>query len=173
MKPFKKLKLVYTPDYDFKLIGIVSTAANYELCHWLNVMLKLDLSRSNDIEYVKKDSFTAANVLISFAIFEYHDEILKRDFHLLSNTAFSEAQSTTTTPQLFEKNEYNAVKYYLAEEAKEIHYFLKITGHLSKKESKELYVQLRKLSCITVFKIIHLATFKSKELFIIDNTHTK
>jgi hypothetical protein len=172
MKSKKSIKLKYLPDYNFKLIGIASQVPSFELCYWLNLQLDIDLLRIEDLKYEKKIKTINEFVSAKFPFFYYIDEVMKRKFHIICNKSLYEFESTIDERSLFKENDVNTASFYLIEEAKDINFFLQVFGHFTKREWAILVIHLRKIECITNFKVIEVESLKSKELLIIDTQPT-
>jgi hypothetical protein len=132
-------KLINLPGTDNTLIAISSHEKDYFLCWKLNTNLKIELIKQPDFEVFKQKE----NITQTFSIFEYSDEKYPVSYKLISN-----------------KSE----KGFLIDELKNIDYFLKISGQLSKEECSDLILKIKQTeSVITAFEI-DIQKIKSKHL---------
>jgi len=77
-----KAKTFYIePEFDFKLITIVSSLKDYRTCWLLNNTLKISFLRMPELEV----PLTKKNKTAFFNLFEYYDHLDKMKYNLISN----------------------------------------------------------------------------------------
>lgn len=142
LKQAKKLLLELESDYDFKLMGIVSTAEAYRLGWLLHGKLRLFVERMEDVEiHLSKKSTTAY-----FPLYEFQDEEQRLEYFLLGNS--------------FEGN-------FLIPEMKQINYWLIIRGVFENLHSAGLLSQVKALPSVQTALWVNPAELKSKDNLMI------
>lgn len=135
----KLLKLDF--EYDFNLLGIVSTARHYHLCWAINKELSLNFNRTDDVEIIfpktKKHSY--------FSVFRHKEEENEFPQYLITN-----------------KGSYG----YFVPERKETDFFLMLNKNHDVLEIKKIMKSLKKVSIVQAVYEIHPLAIKSKENFI-------
>ena len=76
-----KLTLKVSYDYDFTLLAIVASCRIYKLCWHLNKLLKLQLSKQNDIEVADKEK----RQMDYFDNYLYLDENQQISYQIIAN----------------------------------------------------------------------------------------
>lgn len=135
-KKIQKIKLKLQPDYNFSLIGIVSSENDYTIIWIINEVLKIELKKQPELEVIDKKN----NVNKPFVRFLFSDESTATDYTLVSN-----------------KSE----KGYLVKEQSQIDYFLKIETE-SDLITPSVLKKLKKSKAILAIFDIPPANLKSK-----------
>lgn len=142
----KKSKLILdiAYDFDFVLIGIISSARDFTLAWYLNKFLDIELKKQDDINYqfLKNDNFFISNY-----IFESDYSIIR----LLKNRA---------TEFL------NIKKPYLLPELKTYDYFVILNGEFAA-YYKDFILKLQQIPEINYTKQIDYEALPSKENLLI------
>ncbi|NNC86458.1 MAG: IPExxxVDY family protein [Bacteroidia bacterium] len=94
----KVVKLQLDNDYDFVLLGLVSTAKDYRVCHLLNKMFELDLCKGDDISITINKKGNSNQFSYYDFVNEDHEE-----FYFISN----KGKTTSFIP------EYKLLDYFL------------------------------------------------------------
>ena len=151
----KKLLLDY--DYDFLLIGILSTVPDYKLCWGMNRALKLNLNREKDLELLLKNneeesdltlSFEHPELLYQFSKFGYYNEVTHIRYTVVANKSNSRL---------------------LIREEQSVDYFLLVDGlYGDEKLSEDMIKKLRKQKEIVTAYTIDPNTLKSKQNLIFE-----
>lgn len=129
---------------DFHLIGISSYENDYRVCWDVNNCLKTNLQKTENFELVDKDSETSQ----TFPVFLYEDETRYLVFKLIGN------RSETGL---------------LTREWKNMDFFLKITGEITKKELYEILERIKKSTLIRTAMI--LEPRQAKTIHILNSIH--
>lgn len=130
-------------DFDFGLVGIVSPLRDYILCWEINRILKLKLSRLEDIEI--SNALKGKHVMYSF--FRYENNIDKCIYHLVSNKYFSD---------------------YLVPELKEFDYFLRFSGDLPEEFNSNIQGQIKSINHVMATVKLNPTNIKSRHNLILD-----
>jgi hypothetical protein len=129
-----KLKVEY--DFDFCLIGVVSSEKDFRLCWLLNTGVGLKLAKTDD-------HISGAG---NHSLFTYSDENLMREYYLIINKSDSGK--------------------LLMEEHQHTGYFIIIKGELTDEEKKYFAEQIKKLNSVSASYLIDAGTLKSKHNLI-------
>ena len=135
----KTLKIDYTDDFDFMLIGISSGSKDFKLCHFLNVALGKNFVRTGDHELIMGKN----NSSVQFSKFVFDDE-QGHNYILVGNKS-------------------NDV--YLIPELKNMDYFLLIQPSASI-EANGLLEQINAIDLVQAVFLIDVNTLKSKYNFL-------
>ncbi len=131
-----KLKLEWDDDYDFDLIGICSSYADYRLCWNINKALSIQLSKGEDYPLKNKKDGE-----FFFSFYEFVDDFDHSEYYLIKNQSFN-----------YKK---------LIPEQDKIDYFLILKNNYNK-DIDVLVTDLKKIDCIlTAFKF-EPSSLKSK-----------
>lgn len=130
-----KLKLDFTYDYDFILIGIHSTLEDFLLALQLNNVFGIKLRR-------KEESLNFKNKNGDFSIYDCDNEANFTFWSLISNKQVVEESLEDISFSLFEAV-YST--YILIKEKKEIDYFLKIEGNFTTAEKQKIIQKINKI----------------------------
>ena len=131
-----KLKLEWEDDYDFDLIGICSSYADYRLCWNINKALSIQLSKGEDYPLKNKKDGE-----FFFSFYEFVDDFDHSEYYLIKNQSFN-----------YKK---------LIPEQDKIDYFLILKNNYNK-DIDVLVTDLKKIDCIlTAFKF-EPSSLKSK-----------
>jgi hypothetical protein len=131
-----KLKLEWEDDYDFDLIGICSSYADYRLCWNINKALSIQLSKGEDYPLKNKKDGE-----FFFSFYEFVDDFDHSEYYLIKNQSFN-----------YKK---------LIPEQDKIDYFLILKNNYNK-DIDVLVSDLKKIDCIlTAFKF-EPSSLKSK-----------
>ncbi|NNC94781.1 MAG: IPExxxVDY family protein [Chitinophagales bacterium] len=136
------LKLL-DPAEDFILIGIASHEKDYKICWLLNNSLKLDFTKSDDLEFDDKKE-GKKNL---FCKFSFEDEFNRIQYFLLGN-----------------KNNANI----LLPQWKEMDYLLKIAGNIQDIDQDEIVKKLNSINTVQLAVSIDLKSLKTKDYLIFD-----
>jgi hypothetical protein len=138
LKQPKKLLLELDSDYDFKLMGIVTTAEVYRLGWLLHHKLRLFVERLDDIEIhllKKKES-------AYFPLFEFQDEEQRLEYFMLGN-----------------RSEGN----FLIPEMKQVSYWLLIRGVFDNLNESQLLKKVKALPQVQTALWVNPEELKSKD----------
>jgi len=137
----KKIKLDYSPEYDFIVIAIVSFEKDYKIVWDINNSLGYDFARSDDyLAYHKKRKMDQ-----EFSTFIFHDEKDYIDFRIITN---------------------KSDQGYLLEEIKNIDYIILIKGDFEESYDKKVLAQLQNLKSVQSAFLLDLSKLKGKERLI-------
>lgn len=134
----KKLKLDYTPDFDFIIIAIVSVEKDYKLIWDINTNLDFDFVRVNDYTVYNKKS--KSDQAFSCFVSEQHCEYL--DLKIISNKSLTG---------------------YLLDEIKNIDFLLMINGEYENDLAKKTQTLLNKLASVQSAFILDINRIKGKD----------
>ncbi len=137
MEKPKKLFLDEPAEYDFDLIGIVSSLKSYVLASRLNKWLSLDFVRSNDLRTVNKK----AGGTDEFAVYEFNDENLFITYRLFQNKS----------------------KGVLLPQYKNLDFFLCIAGEVKPSDLKVFAAKFSAIDGIQYAMLIDTENLKGKE----------
>lgn len=135
-----KHKLVLVDDFDFELIGICSSNADYRLCWGINNALQLKLAKDNDYEIRLKKG--GVNL---YSFYSYFDEEEHIEYYLVKNVS----------------NNYKR----LIPEKDQIDYFLIIKNNFTK-EINDILTRLKTVDTILTAFTFDPNELKSKEYLI-------
>ncbi|MFN6945084.1 MAG: IPExxxVDY family protein [Cytophagaceae bacterium] len=140
----KASKLIVEYDYDFEVLGIISSAKDYKLAYNINKALNIDLEKTQDLslEFLKD-----GKIQIAQFVFETEYSCLR----LLKNK-----------PIEF----YNVSKPFLIPEMKEYDYFIHLSGEGNMWNAKELESTLKIIPIIQYVLKIDINNLKSRENLI-------
>jgi hypothetical protein len=136
----KKIKL--SPDFDFEIIGISSSAYDYQIAWELTQLFDFEFEKSSDVTIID-EKYSEYQV---FNVFEVKDEEEECLAKLISNKA-------------------NNIGYF-CEELKNIDFFLLIFDKKKLLEINDLKKKLKKSKNINAVFIFDIENIKSKEKFI-------
>lgn len=139
----KKSIIQFEYDWDFILIGLVTTSRDYQLCWLLNKFLNVQFRKTDDIEM----SLKRKNKLLEFCHFRFDDEINKLEFHIISNKSLGE----------------NLIPEYRI-----IDYLLIIKGYYPLNKKTELLSGLKTLTALTALIEINAEELMSRENLILE-----
>lgn len=135
-----KHKLVLEDDFDFELIGICSSNADYRLSWGINNALKITLAKDSDYEInVKKDGEH------TYSFYSFYDEDDHIEYYLVKNLS----------------NNYKK----LIPEKDQIDYFLIVKNNFTK-EINDILMRLKEVDSILTAFIFNPDDLKSKEFLI-------
>lgn len=134
----KKIKLTYSPDYEFVLIGISCQEDDYKLAWSINNDLDLTLSKKKDISIFNKKYSETQN----FSVFTHNDETNLTSYNLISNRC---------------KNG------FLIKEYNKFDYFLQIYGEQTESDINEILNKMKKNNNIIIAGKLDLSKIKSVE----------
>jgi hypothetical protein len=149
-----KLKLDFTYNYDFFLIGVHSTLEDYLLAIHLNSIFDIQLRKCNfTLNFESKRG--------DFTIYDYNNEDNFTYWSLISNKQVIEEEIKSNSYSLFD-NIYNT--YILIKEKKRVDFFLKIEGDFDIKERNEILNKITK-----IIGVLACAEIKPESLKEINN----
>ena len=135
-----KHKLVLEEDFNFDLIGICSSNADYRLCWGINNALNIALAKTEDLGIkVKKEG----EHLYSF--YSYYDEAEHIEFYLVKNLS----------------NQYRK----LIPEKDQIDYFLVVKNNFTQ-EINDMLTRLKRVDSILTAFVFNPDELKSKEYLV-------
>jgi hypothetical protein len=140
----KTNKLVVDFDYDFKMIGITSSAKEYKLAWSINQLLKIHLIKSEDINLQFQND---CNILVSTYLYSTEYSQLR----LLKNKSIEFS---------------NIAKPYLVPELKDYDYFIHILDEGSIFDAEKMKVKLQNCASIQYIKLLDVSEIKSKDNLI-------
>lgn len=149
------LKLDIEYDFDFEVIGVVSSLSGYQLAWSINNSLKIDLAKEKDIEL----NFTSKKVVISNYIFEEEYSYLR----LIKNKS---AEETLVNNELSLFN-VGQSEYFLPE-LKRYDFIIQIEGIIDNKEAYEIVGELNALRKVELANLIDLDDIKEKDNLIFE-----
>ena len=133
----KVIKLQLDHDFDFVLLGLVSTVKDYRACFQINKLLEIDLCKENDLELKTNKTGNTDH----FSFYEYINED-QEEFYFICN------KGKTTS---------------LISEYKHLDYFLIVKNQLSDSTESELLKKLNSTSLILGVYSIDASRLKSRE----------
>jgi hypothetical protein len=140
----KTNKLVVDFDYNFKMIGIISSAKEYKLAWSINQILKIHLIKSDDINLQFHND---CNILVStYLYFTEYSQL-----RLLKNKSIEFS---------------NIAKPYLIPELKDYDYFIHIIDEGCIFDEEWMKDQLQTSSAVQYVKVIDVSELKSKDNLI-------
>ena len=143
---------------DYSLIGIHSSEEDYKLAYLLNLHLNTKFTISDySLDFKNKNA--------SFPIFEFVDEKNQLANYLISNKYIGNT-SVNTGENLFSKNELFSATSYLISEKKNVDYFIKIEGEISKVELLKTIEKLNKINQVVTSYTINPSKLNSKDFLI-------
>lgn len=137
----KTKKIKFSPEFNFKLIGITSTAEDYKISWILSKILKTDFIKLPDIQIID-DKFSEYQY---FSVFESRDADEEISFKIISN---------------------KANVGYLAEDLHQIDYFLIVYKNIEYSDLEKIKKEIKQNDAITSVFIFDINDIKSKEKFI-------
>lgn len=137
MSKRKVIKLELEENYDFLMLGLVSTAKDYRICFQLNKLLELDLCKQKDIEL--KTNKTGNTDHFSFYEFVNEDQV---EYYFICN----KGKTTGLIP-----------------EYKQLDYFFIIKNQIGDFESSDFIKKLNSISLILGVYPINASMLKSRE----------
>lgn len=137
----KKIKLDYSPEYDFLVIAIVSFEKDYKLVWDINNSLAFDFARTDDyLAYHKKRKLDQ-----EFSSFIFSDEKEYIDYRIITN---------------------KSDQGYLLEELKNIDYIVLIKGDFEESYDRKFLSKLQNLKSVQSAFLLDLNKLKAKERLI-------
>ncbi|PCJ58511.1 MAG: hypothetical protein COA79_13430 [Planctomycetota bacterium] len=91
-------KLVLDYDYDFLLIGILSSAPDYKLCWGINKVLQIALKKEKDLQLQLHESekreglkltFEKPEMTPQFSMYSYYNEVTHERYTIAANKSIS------------------------------------------------------------------------------------
>jgi hypothetical protein len=140
----KPIKLVVEYDFDFDLIGLITSLKGHKLAWCINNELKIELKKEEDI---------CINFLneAQLVIINYFFETEHSNFRLIKNKSCEFA---------------NIASPYLIPELKEYDYFIQLQDETSIFNASEITGKLKNIGGIEYLKIIETENLKSKDNLI-------
>ena len=151
--PTLKLDIEY--DFDFEVIGVVSSASAYKLAWEINNELKIDLSKGKDIVL----DFTKKEVIITNFLFEEEHSFIR----LIKNKSLEDTTVANPT-SLFDVG----VNEYFLPELKKYDYVIQLEGSINNLYSDEIINKLNALNKIQLVTPIDLDDLKEKDNLIFE-----
>ena len=133
----KVLRASVGDEFDFLLLGIVSQAREYKLCHFLNQKLLLTLQRVNDYEVMRPQN----RQVLAFPLYSFEPEDAARYF-LFSN-------KTTGG--------------FLVPDMKNIDYFLMVKDYHNRVEAEILLREIKEISLVLGAYALQADQLKARE----------
>ena len=131
----KKTLLAFEPDYDFKLIAIVSALPAHTLCWWLEEKLKVPLQKGDELVLNSKRGTTESHFQVFFNLNE--DESYQR-WTLFGN---------------------KSANGFLIPEQKVVDYYLKLDGEIDRTYYLNIHKTLKEIP-----EIVHYFDVKPEQL---------
>ncbi|MCU0415912.1 MAG: IPExxxVDY family protein [Cytophagaceae bacterium] len=140
----KSTRLIIDFEYDFHLIGVISSAKEYKLAWWINKLLQVQLVKIEDIflEFTKE-----ANMLHSCYLYE---------------SPYSQLRLIKNKSHEFT----NIVRPFLLPEYKDYDYFVHICGEGNIFDPSEILERLSECPFVQYSKIIQVTDIKTKDNLI-------
>jgi len=152
----KMLTLDYEDEHDYALIGIHASLEDFRLAFYLNSYLNIGLKRrSQDLD------FGAEN--ISFSLFTHNCKKTFSSWSLITNKHHFMSSKSLPSGYLFKEEQQTSI---FIQEKKQIDYFLKIDGDLSKTQLEIINTKLKGIKSVITSYIINPLTLKSKDFLI-------
>ncbi len=139
----KKIKLDYSPEYDFIVIAILSFEKDYKLVWDINNSLAFDFLRTDDYKAYNKKRQTEQE----FSTFIFHDEKEYVDYQIITN---------------------KSDQGYLLEELKNIDFLMLIKGDFEDGYDKIFQSKLQNLQSVQSAFILDVTKIKAKERLMND-----
>ena len=149
------LKLDIEYDFDFDVIGLVSSASAYQLAWGINTSLNIDLMKDKDIVL----DFTKKDVIISNYVFQEEHSYLR----LIKNKSLEETV-VENPASLFDVG----VNEYFLPELKKYDYIVQLEGSINSQYSDEIINRLNQLQQIQLVTPIDLEDIKDKDNLIFE-----
>lgn len=140
----KPIKLVVEYDYDFEIIGLITSLKGHKLAWMINNALKIELSKEEDINI---DFLNEGQLVIINYIYQTEYSI----FRLIRNKSCEFV---------------NIASPYLVPELKEYDYFIQFEDESSTFGISEIKEKLKNISGIEYIKVIETENLKSKDNLI-------
>ncbi len=140
----KKNKLVVDYEFNFKLLGLISTAKDYKLAWSINIALAIKLVKNQDL---KIEFVNDKHLIISNYIFETENSSLR----LLKNKTLEVVDPAFS---------------YLLPELKDFDYFIIIEDSADSFSATEVINKIKKISWIQYIAKLDTVKLKSKENLI-------
>ncbi|MDQ3394627.1 MAG: IPExxxVDY family protein [Bacteroidota bacterium] len=140
----KKNKLVVDYEFNFKLLGLISTAKDYKLAWSINIALAIKLVKNQDL---KIEFVNDKHLIISNYIFETENSSLR----LLKNKTLEVVDPAFS---------------YLMPELKDFDYFIIIDDSAGSFSAPEVINKIKKISWIQYIANLDTVKLKSKENLI-------
>ncbi|MDB4655236.1 IPExxxVDY family protein [Flavobacteriales bacterium] len=136
-------------EVDFKLFHIYCHLKDYRLCWALNEQFRCKMVRVDD--FLDEDSN-----LPSYAQFYWKDDIMHREFYLISN-------KPATTNAVVQNGDLFATesRELLIPEVKKVDYFLQVYGQFTSIELEEIEEHLNMIQFINAAKMVDTSSSKS------------
>jgi hypothetical protein len=139
-KKITQHKLEFEPEFDFMLLGIISSEASYKLSLFMNSACSFRLVRQDDIELKQQK-----NGSTGFSFFSYEDENTYLKYNLIQNKTGIQ---------------------YLIPELKNIDYLIQIIGEPSQNDVDTLTEKLKSIPEISGVLKIDPVSLKSRNNLI-------
>ena len=149
------LKLDIEYDFDFEIIGLISSVPAYKLAWIINNSLKIDLSKADDI----KLGFTKKEVVITNYIFKEEYSYIR----LIKNKSLEESINDDSIG-LFDVGQ----NEYCLPEFKKYDYVIQLEGSINSQYSDEILNKLNKINEIQLVTPIDLDDIKDKDNLIFE-----
>lgn len=151
--PTLKLEIEY--DFDFEIIGLVTSLAPYQLVWQLNKIFNIDLVKKEDIIL----DFTKKNVIITNYLFEEEYSYLR----VIKNKS-TEDTTIDNPASLFDIGQ---TEYFLPE-IKKYDYILQLEGTVNNLYSDMIIAKLNQIDKIQLITPIDLDDIKDKDNLIFE-----
>jgi hypothetical protein len=140
----KTIKLVVEYDYEFELVGLISSLKGHKLAWTLNNELKIELKKEEDIciDFLHEGQLVIIN---------YNFETEHSNFRLIKNKSCEFA---------------NIASPYLIPELKEYDYFIQVKDESGFFNISEVIEKLKNINGVEYMKIIETENLKSKDNLI-------
>ena len=140
----KTIKLSVDYDYDFEVIGLITSLKGYKLAWSINNELKIDLRKEEDvtIDFLKEGKLVIIN---------YNFKTEYSNFRLIKNKSCEFV---------------NIASPYLIPELKEYDYFIQVQDENSFLSTPSIKEKLNNINGIEYIKIIETENLKSKDNLI-------
>jgi hypothetical protein len=156
-------------DFDFMLFAISCHEPDYKICHTLNQVLNVSLTREEDIELKSKK--LEDNLLFSF--YYYEDESEYIEYNLISNKSYNTVNSTPglkpVTADLFGETDIlaNAQRGYLVPELNNADFLLIVRTAYDADLAEEIENKIKQLSFVLKVQITEVGDLPSKKNLIV------
>jgi len=139
----KTHKLDYSPDYDFKVLGLISDEKDYKLIWNINNSMKWQLERKEDYQFFDQKN----QQTLLFPLFSYSNECSYISYKVLVNKYES---------------------FYFIDELKHIDYLMIIIDESGTENMSQLVNKLKKTEGIRGVFQIDLSSLRNREFLILN-----
>ena len=146
-------------DANYTLLAIYCDIEDYRLAYFLNQNLTTRLARTKeDLDFVASTA--------SFSVFEWNNERLQTDWHLIKNNCLVENEVPISIGLFAESNDNTWTVHSLLSDHSSVDYFLKINSDGRPINEKEILNKIQNISKISTAYSVDVLQLKSKDHLI-------